>query len=577
MYLYFDKTGTLKTVISHGEIPRQGNPLSLFLCFDRDSEFNEYNIYEYLFKISFTYPDGTKSDEFPVNPNSKGVYLGFVKFEKLIDSEVTFDLIPGNYYYTFYTKFTASQATQQYGKMIIHTAVYHNYELKYEQNASIFVEKTLGNMNRSNFITPDQYNFLLSQINQYIIEFNSLQPVMGVETLPEIDTADEKLIYRVKENDVYKYYNFDGTSYNELATFKYIENIENLIQILQDSINTSISNLEAYDKQNTANLSALQRRVVVNEADISSLKNEDIGLKSSINEVAGVVSQNVDNIEKIQAEIEKINGDENTEGSIKNQIKSETNQRNEAIDQLQQQIIENKQIIEDEIERVDSNITTKLNKVWDDIALANELGDNDYFIINSGSNAYKITFSQLKNLVGSSGGVNHYKGDFLSYSALLNATYDGTITPQAGDYAFVNTTDYTTETPKDYLVMYIWDVDADAWKETTSDKYVQSIVFDEFQYDLLNGLLVVHSAKNATNAEEAEYANTAGRADNATHADSADEATTARSYINSDGVESGISESFDSKQNKLTAGTGISIAEDGTISVSFANGDEEVY
>ena len=207
-------------------------------------------------------------------------------------------------------------------------------------------------------------------------------------------------------------------------------------------------------------------------------------------------------------------------------------------------------------------LETKLNKVWIDVAVANELGDNDYFIINSGSNAYKITFSQFKNLVGGSGGVNHYKGDFLSYSALLNATYDGTITPQAGDYAFVNTTDYTTEMPKDYLVMYIWDVDADTWKETTSDKYVQSIVFDEFQYNLLNGLFVVQSATHA---------------DNADNADNAAEATIAHFYINSDEVESSISESFDSKQDKLTAGAGISISNDGVISVSYPDGDEEVY
>ena len=552
MYLYFDNSGTLKTVISHGEVPRQGNPLSLFLCFNEDFGFNEFNIHEYLFKISFTYPDGTKSYEFALNPVGKGNYLGLVKFEKLVSSEATFDLIPGNYYHTFYRNFTASVATQQYGKMIIHTAIYHGQELKYEQNANIFIEKTLGNMNRNSFITPTQYNFLLSQINQYIIEFNSLQPVIGVEALPELDVAEKKFIYRVKENDVYKYYNFDGTSYNEFATFKNIKNLENLIRILQDSIKTSISNLEAYDKQNTANLSALQRRVTVNEVNIDSLKNEDLGLKSSINEVAGVASQNVDSIEKLQKEINKINGDENTEGSIKNQTSK-----------LQEQITDNKREVQDEIERLDSNIfyntNTKLNKVWNDIALANELGDNDYFIINSGSNAYKISFSQFKNLVGSGGsegggGVNHYKGDFLSLEALLNATYDGTITPEAGDYAFVNTTDYSTEIPKDYLVMYIWDTDADTWKETTTDKYVGSTVFDEFQEALLNGELIVHSAKNATN------------------------------YVNSNGSSVNIATAFanmttavNNKQKKLTAGSGITIAEDGTISVSYANGDEEVY
>lgn len=291
-------------------------------------------------------------------------------------------------------------------------------------------------------------------------------------------------------------------------------------------------------------------------------------------------SENIENkfnelASKVAANASTINGYEQQVAANRTAISENTQQ----IANNTSDIVYNRSVIMDLTNNLSAAydiLGTKLNKVWNDIALANELGDNDYFIINSGSNAYKITFSQFKNLVGGSGegGVNHYKGDFLSYAALINATYDGTITPQAGDYAFVNTTDYTTETPKDYLVMYIWDVDADTWKETTSDKYVQSIVFDDFQYDLLNGLFVVQSAKNA---EEAEYANTAGRAVNADNADNATEATTARSYINSDGVKSSISESFDSKQDKLKAGNGISISEDGVISVSYPNYDEEEF
>lgn len=82
------------------------------------------------------------------------------------------------------------------------------------------------------------------------------------------------------------------------------------------------------------------------------------------------------------------------------------------------------------VEDLESN---KLNKVFNDIAIANNLAENDYFVLNSGNQVYRITVENIKKLFGG-GGSDHYKGDFISYEELVE-TYP---TAKAGDYAFVN-------------------------------------------------------------------------------------------------------------------------------------------
>lgn len=144
------------------------------------------------------------------------------------------------------------------------------------------------------------------------------------------------------------------------------------------------------------------------------------------------------------------------------------------------------------VEDLESN---KLNKVFNDIAIANNLAENDYFVLNSGNQAYRITVENMKKVFGGGGGSDHYKGDFISYEELVE-TYP---IAKAGDYAFVNI--------GSQMIMYVWDSTGEDetmqgfWRETTSGKYVLTTTFASFQEMLLDGSLIVDTAKNFDNGD----------------------------------------------------------------------------
>lgn len=155
--------------------------------------------------------------------------------------------------------------------------------------------------------------------------------------------------------------------------------------------------------------------------------------------------------------------------------------------------------LQEEINFLNSSISTlennKLNKIFNDIAIANNLAENDYFILNSGNQAYRISVENMKKVFGGGGGSDHYKGDFISYEELVE-TYP---TAKSGDYAFVNV--------GSQMIMYVWDSTGEdetmqgLWRETTSGKYVLTTTFANFQEMLLNGSLIVDTAKNFDNGD----------------------------------------------------------------------------
>lgn len=197
-------------------------------------------------------------------------------------------------------------------------------------------------------------------------------------------------------------------------------------------------------------------------------------------------------------------------------INQSINLNNTNISNLQQKDIELEQTIEQNAniakEYTDSNILqlqknintlfnetqnlegNKLNKIFNDIAIANNLAENDYFVLNSGNQVYRITVENIKKLFGG-GGSDHYKGDFISYEELVE-TYP---TAKSGDYAFVNV--------GSQMIMYVWDSTGEDetmqgfWRETTSGKYVLTTTFASFQEMLLDGSLIVDTAKNFDNGD----------------------------------------------------------------------------
>jgi hypothetical protein len=133
----------------------------------------------------------------------------------------------------------------------------------------------------------------------------------------------------------------------------------------------------------------------------------------------------------------------------------------------------------------EGTIQKKLNKVFD-VSDANDIAEEDYFVINSGGNAYRITLAQLKEKIGNEGEtvINNYLGDFNS-EAELKGAYP---VAQEGNFAYVKGED-------EIYAMYLWvdEDDKSGWYKSTSGKYVKTTTFDSFKEQLQNGEINVGS------------------------------------------------------------------------------------
>lgn len=117
MFLYFDKNLTLKTKIDHGERPRQGSDLNITVCLDADFWTKPENIQRWgvngndlwIIQLVLTAPDTTQSIPFFSDKGELRV------FEKLYESEIVYDLVPGTSYYMYDFQIPAKVATEQFG------------------------------------------------------------------------------------------------------------------------------------------------------------------------------------------------------------------------------------------------------------------------------------------------------------------------------------------------------------------------------------------------------------------------------------------------------------------------------
>lgn len=281
-----------------------------------------------------------------------------------------------------------------------------------------------------------------------------------------------------------KYYRFKDSAWQELVN--YSQNKGNIYRAVKggyaeiargiEYINSIMNDVENIKNAlgNTSQIpsgSTITSLVLQNVSDITKLKNDVLDLGS-------LVEQNQNQISTINQSIESIN---NQLGSLSQRLTTTENDiisLTNSLNQIGSSVMAN-------ADNIASLQGSKLNKDFSDIAIGNTIADNDYVIVNSGGVSYKIVFSKLKELIGSGGGVNHYKGDFISYQALVQAVPVG----EPGDYAFVNT--------DNELVMYIWDSDDNTWKETTHGQYVSTATFAEFQQGLItNGTIVANTASN---------------------------------------------------------------------------------
>ena len=205
-------------------------------------------------------------------------------------------------------------------------------------------------------------------------------------------------------------------------------------------------------------------------------------ITDKLSEIDESITENNTNITNLQQK------DIELEQTIEQNKRDATSYTDSTANELEGEINLLNRIVED----LESN---KLNKIFNDIAIANNLAENDYFVLNSGNQAYRISVENMKKVFGGGGGSDHYKGDFISYEELVE-TYP---IAKAGDYAFVNI--------GSQMIMYVWDSTGEdetmqgLWRETTSGKYVLTTTFANFQEMLLNGSLIVDTAKNFDNGD----------------------------------------------------------------------------
>lgn len=161
MYLYFNKSGELTTKIPHGEITRQRNPMNLWVCLDLDYFKQASDVDTNVVSVEFTKPDGTKTSP------EQLLYQGEKQFFKLKDSEITYNLIPGNYYHMYHLNIDGINFNMP-GDYLASINIYdtNNESNGYVQTFDFFVERTIGYDMFDITVDVDQYELLLKEIKK---------------------------------------------------------------------------------------------------------------------------------------------------------------------------------------------------------------------------------------------------------------------------------------------------------------------------------------------------------------------------------------------------------------------------
>lgn len=239
------------------------------------------------------------------------------------------------------------------------------------------------------------------------------------------------------------------------------------------------------------------------------------------------------------------------------------------------------------------------------------VSSSDYIVIVSNGNTYRVTLEQLATLISQK--TDYFKGQYSSLDHLNSQGFDGL---QGGDYAYVDTL-FTNEDGSTYyqFVTYVWDVEDGRWEETKSTQYATQADYTALVQSLVDGSFNLGSVKVNSSPEESPllkslYVNQKHYSLPATEIEVSDEFVEGAydmysitfngntwnvpknvvqiefSDKNVEGVPTlgsitiggatwnlvsadFVNNAVANKQNKLTAGEGISISEDGVISVTF--------
>lgn len=214
MYVYYDKTGTLKTQINHGEILRQGSDFNLTICFDPDYVEDWSKI---VVTANILLPDGKTQNGFKAALAND---IALKKFEKTNDSEMTYALVPNKYYKMFDFQWLHSlipSISDYPGNLKIEIGVYKLRDVQIDSE-----------QDQTNILYEPDQDYILSVIDRTYIQgvINAfVEAVFGFVPSPTIDDSTD-------------HYEELKQCYIDLVNE--INNLYNDVSLKQDKVDSSI-------------------------------------------------------------------------------------------------------------------------------------------------------------------------------------------------------------------------------------------------------------------------------------------------------------------------------------------------
>lgn len=200
MYLYYNNNGTLTTQLTHGQIPRQGSNLNIVAMVSLDffQTNGDASVGDWYATIQIVNENGQDL----INGVAVMTREGVTTFTKANNSEVTYDLVNDEDYYTF--SFGAlidsfPNVTAQPGNIKVGITFNNsNYPLKkvVGGEATIYIEPVLDEIYLNPVITPGQYNELKELIQTLqgyldnVVTLTTDQTITGNKTFTENIVVD---------------------------------------------------------------------------------------------------------------------------------------------------------------------------------------------------------------------------------------------------------------------------------------------------------------------------------------------------------------------------------------------------
>lgn len=296
MYIYIDKTGTIKTQIDHGEPVRQGNSLRLYICFDENDPNVGLNSYMTVqCKVEDIHSKWSDLFTFSLKPELE-------TFKKFKTSEMTYDLIDGKKYRVFqYGSNNGAIPCQEYttlhfGKLECLLTLYDaNGNKVLEDLAEINVSATYGKITPEVNLTRSNYEELMHEISLRVKANGGIAhnlTVTGV-AIDNVSTSDI-VKYILEENqeisidDVsrYDYIQYGSEIYiyssitDDLKTYYCINNKEKSFEIksIIVSKNRSVPEKKIYNAYLNSDGEELSKKVLIQDTKITDNTNNIKGI-----------------------------------------------------------------------------------------------------------------------------------------------------------------------------------------------------------------------------------------------------------------------------------------------------------